>query len=72
MSPLSIQTPVFISYCSPVQGRMARASIAVYEFGNVFISQHIYKSVWLTKNVNVFIMWEDPTEGKTTNVTNTL
>ena len=25
-------TPVFISYCSLVQGRMARASTSVYEF----------------------------------------
>ena len=51
---------------------MAYASIAVYELSNVFISQHICKSVWLTKNVDAFIMWEDPTEWNTTNVTNTL
>ena len=25
---------MFISYCSPVQGRMAGASVGVYKFGN--------------------------------------
>ena len=35
MSPVSIQTPAFISYCSPVQDRMAGAGTSVYEFDNV-------------------------------------
>ena len=34
-----------ISYCSPVQGRMAGASTSVYEFDSVVIGQHVYKSV---------------------------
>ena len=46
MSPASIQTPAFISYCSPVQGRMAGASTSDYEFDNVVRGQHIYKSAW--------------------------
>ena len=46
MSPVSIQTLVFISYCSPVQDRMAGASTSVYEFDNVGRGQHIYKSAW--------------------------
>ena len=47
MSPASIQTPEFISYCSPVQGRMAGASTSVYEFDNVGRGQHVYKSLWI-------------------------
>ena len=46
MSPVSIQTPVFISYCSPVQGRMAGASTSVCEFDNVVRGQYVYKSTW--------------------------
>ena len=46
MSLVSIQTPAFISYCSPVQGRMAGASTSVYEFDNVVKDQHVYKSAW--------------------------
>ena len=48
MSLASIQTLAFISYCSPVQGRMAGASTSVYEFDNVVRSQHVYKSAWTT------------------------
>ena len=46
MSPASIQTPAFIFYCSPVQGRIAGASTSVYEFDNVVRGQHVYKSAW--------------------------
>ena len=35
MSQASIQILEFISYCSPVQSRMAGASIGVYEFNSV-------------------------------------
>ena len=52
MSPVSIQTLAFISYCSPVQGRMAGASIAVYEFGSMVRGQHADKIVWLIKHVS--------------------
>ena len=48
MSSVSIQTLAFISYCSPVQGSMARASTSVYEFDNVIRGQHVYKSAWTT------------------------
>ena len=44
MSAVSIQTLVFISYCSPVQGRMAGASISVYEFNSMVRGQYVYKS----------------------------
>ena len=47
MSPVSIQTLAFIFYCSPVQGKMAGASISVYEFGRY---HHVYKSVWTPLN----------------------
>ena len=46
MSPVSIQTLVFISYGSPVQCRMAGASTSVYEFDGVVRGQHMYKSAW--------------------------
>ena len=69
MSPVSIQTLVFISYCSPVQGRMAGASVGVYEFGSVVGGQNICKSVWLTKHISASCR---KTKGKTTNVTITL
>ena len=64
MSLASIQTPAFISYCSPVQGRthMAGASTSVYEFDNVVRGQHIYKNAWtpLTdKMVHKCILRED-------------
>ena len=42
----SIQTLVFISYCSPVQCRMVGASTSVYEFDSVVKGKHIYKSAW--------------------------
>ena len=35
MSPTFIQTWAFISYCSPVQDRMAGADTGVYEFDSV-------------------------------------
>ena len=38
--------PALISYCSPVQVRMAGASTSVYEFDSMVRGQHIYKSVW--------------------------
>ena len=47
MSPASIQNLAFISYCSPVQGRMAGASTSVYEFENVVRGQHVYKCAWI-------------------------
>ena len=61
MSPVSIQILVFISYCSPVQGRMAGTSISVAEFDSVIRGQHVYKSVWipLTDKMHKHIMWED-------------
>ena len=62
MSAESIQTPVFISYCSPVQGRMAGASISVYEFDNVVKDQHVYKSArtpLTDKTAHKCILWED-------------
>ena len=43
MSPVSIQTLAFISYFSPVQGRMAGASTSAYEFDSMVRSQHVYK-----------------------------
>ena len=46
MSPASIQTLVFISYCSPVQGRMAGASTSNYKFDSVAKGNHVYKSAW--------------------------
>ena len=46
MSPASIQTPMFISYCSPVQGRRTHSSTGVHKFYSVVIGQHIYKCVW--------------------------
>ena len=61
MSPVSIQTPAFISYSSPVQGRMAGASTSVYKFDNVVKGQHVYKSAWtpLTDKTRKCILWED-------------
>ena len=61
MSPASIKTPSFISYCSPVQGRMAGASTSVYEFENMVRGQHVYNSAWspLTDNMRKYILWED-------------
>ena len=56
MSPASIQTPVFISYCSPVQGRIAGDSTSVYEFDNVVRGQHFIKVHGchsLTKHISV-------------------
>ena len=65
MSPVSIQTLTFISYCSPscspVQGRMPSASTSVYEFDNVVRGQHVYKSAWtpLTDKTRKCILQED-------------
>ena len=58
MSPVSIQTQAFISYCSPVQGRTAGASTGVYEFGSVVSGQYAYKSAW-TSLTDKYIMWEN-------------
>ena len=41
-----LSNPGFISYCSPVQGRMAGASTSVYEFDSVVRGQHVYKNSW--------------------------
>ena len=46
MIPMSIQTLAFVSYCSPVHGRMAGANTSVYEFDGVVRGQHIYKRAW--------------------------
>ena len=67
MSPASIQTLGFISYCSTVQGRVAGASTIVYEFdsvveANTFMKAYGFHS--LTKHTRLC--------GKTTNVTNML
>ena len=61
MSPVSIQTPGFISYCSPVQGRMAGASTSVYKFDNVVRGQHVHKSAWtpLTGKMRKCILQKD-------------
>ena len=61
MSSAYIQSRAFISYCSPVQGRMAGASTSVYEFNSVVRCQHIYKSIWtlLTDKTCKCVMWED-------------
>ena len=68
MSPASIQTPAFISYCSPVQGRMAGASTSVYEFDNMVRGQHAYKSAWtpLTDKARKCILREDNERDKYT------
>ena len=65
MSPASIWTPVLISYCSPVQGRMTGASTSVYEFDIMVRGQHFYKSVWTSltdwcsKTRKCIAVWED-------------
>ena len=61
MSLVSIQTPAFISYCSPIQGRMAGASTSFYEFDNVVGGQHVHKSEWtpLTDKMLKCILRED-------------
>ena len=61
MSPASIQTPAFISYCSPVQNAMAGASTSVYKFNSVVRGQHVYKSAWtpLTDKTCKCILRED-------------
>ena len=41
-----IQTVAFISYCSPVKGRMAGDSTSVYRFDNIVRGQYVYKSAW--------------------------
>ena len=67
MSPASIQTLGFISYCSTVQGRMAGASTIVYEFDSVVEANTFMKAYGLyslTKHTRLC--------GKTTNVTNML
>ena len=70
MSPASIGTPALISYCLPVQGRMAGASTSVYEFDNVVRGQHVYKSVWTSltdwysKTHKCIPVWEDDERDK--------
>ena len=61
MSLASIQTLAFVSYCSPVQDRMAHASTGVYEFCCIVIGQHVYKRVWIPlidNNIST-PMWKD-------------
>ena len=56
---MSIHTPpVFISYRSPVQDRMAGASTSIYEFDKVVRGQDIYKSAWipLTDKMRKYIL----------------
>ena len=62
MSLVSIQTPAFISYCLSVQGRMAGASISVYELiawleANTCIKLHRVHSQ--TKHVSTSVLQED-------------
>ena len=70
MSPASIWTLALISYCSPVQGRMAGASTRVYEFDSVVRGQHVYKSVWTlltdwcSKICKCIPVWEDDERDK--------
>ena len=61
MSLTSIQTPAFISYCLPAQGRMAGTSTSVYKFVNVVRGQHVYKSARtpLTDKTRKCILRED-------------
>ena len=61
MSLASIQTLVFISHCSPVQGRMAGASISVCKFDSVVKGQQGYKtaSTPLTDKTHKCILQED-------------
>ena len=61
MIPTSIQTPAFISYCPPVQGRVAGASTSVYEFDSAVRGQHVYKNAWipLTDKTHKYILQED-------------
>ena len=61
MSLPSIQTSAFISYCSPVQGRMTGASTSVDEFDSVVRGQHAYKNPWtpLTDKTCKCILRED-------------
>ena len=62
---MSIQTPAFISYCSPVQGRMAGASTSVYEFDNVVRGQHICKWSCIARLLfPIFICGPAPTNKK--------
>ena len=37
---------MFISYCSPVQGRKAHANTGDYEFNSMVIGQYVYKHAW--------------------------
>ena len=61
--------PALISYCSPVQDRMAGASTSVYECDSMVRGQHIYRSVhvwtsltdWCSKCIPV---WEDDNHDK--------
>ena len=68
MSQASIQTPAFISYCLPVQGRMAGASTSVYKLDNVLRGQQVYKSAWtpLTDKTRKYILRENNKQDKYT------
>ena len=59
---------MFISYCLPVQGRMAVASTSVYEFDSGVRGQHVYKSAWtpLTDITRKCILREDTERDKYT------
>ena len=46
MSLVSIQTWVFISFCSPVMPRMAGTSTGVYEFHSMIRGHDVYKTIW--------------------------
>ena len=59
MSPASIQTLGFISYCSTVQGRMAGASTIVYEFDSVVEGNTFMKAYGLHSLTKHKILWED-------------
>ena len=45
MSMEIIQTRIFISYCTLVQGRMAGANTSIYEFDNVVRTLYIYELI---------------------------
>ena len=68
MSLVSIQTLAFISYWSPVQGRITGASISVYEFDSMIRGQHVYKSAWtpFTDKMYKCILQEDNKHDKYT------
>ena len=64
MNPISIQTPAFISYSSPVQGRMAGAILVVTDL-IVWLEAKVHALHSLTKYVSASCE-------KITNMINTL